>query len=269
MIVLTTLTIRDCTRSTVAEINRNLAENLKFCGPYLISNKSTLDEVVNTVQTIVTKQHVSQMDFAGGEDDEDDLDELSEFDWVVIDTALDVVCGLAIALGSDFVPIWPEFEKTVLQFVGGSESLERATAVGVLAEVITGLGDSVTPYTGKFLQLLSRRLSDEDMQTRSNAVYAIGKLVEKSSSDQEIVRAYPSILEKLEACLQITESGLPDNAAGCLGRMILKHRNSVPVAEVLPALVNILPLSKDYEENEPVYRMICQMCMYSSFISSG
>ena len=233
----------------------------------MISNKSKLDEVVSTVEAIVTKQHVCQIDFAGGEDDEDDLDELSEFDWVVIDTALDVICGLAIALGSDFVPIWPRFEKIVFQFVGGSESLERATAVGVLAEVATGLGDAVTPYTNKFLQLLSRRLSDEDMQTRSNAAYAVGKLIEKSSSDQDIVPAYPSILEKLEACLQIRELGLPDNAAGCLSRMILKHRDSVPVAEVLPALIHILPLTKDYEENEPVYRMICQMCMLPIILS--
>jgi hypothetical protein len=41
--------------------------------------------------------------------------------------------------------------------------------------------------------------------------------------------------------------------------MILKHRESVPIKEVLPVLVSILPLKNDYEENDPLYRMICQM----------
>lgn len=250
----------------MAEINRNVAENLKFCGPYLISNQSTLEQVVALVDTIINKQHPAQQDFGVEDEEMAALDENSEFDWLVIDTALDVISGLAMALGADFMNLWPQFEKVVLKYATSSEALERATAVGVLAEIITGMGDAVTPLTGGLLQLFHRRLTDEDFQTRSNACYAVGRLVEKSSADQEILAAFPVILEKLDACLHIKESRLPDNAAGCLGRMILKHRNSVPIAEVLPVLVGILPLSKDYDENDPVYRMICQMCMYSHLL---
>ncbi|PGH27715.1 hypothetical protein AJ80_00502 [Polytolypa hystricis UAMH7299] len=245
--------------STVADINRNVAENLRYCGPYLVSDPTFLDKIVTLVEAIITKKHPCQQDFGMDEEDQASLDELSEFDWVVIDTALDVVSGLATALGADFLRLWPIFEKTVLRYAGSSESLERATATGVLAEVITGLGDAVTPLTSGFLQLLLRRLSDEDPQTKSNGAYAIGRLVEKSNANDEILKAYPTIMEKLESCLQIPESRLPDNTAGCLSRMILKHKDNVPIAEVLPALVEVLPLKNDYEENEPVYRMICQM----------
>ncbi|KAH3012877.1 hypothetical protein KXV73_005462 [Aspergillus fumigatus] len=41
--------------------------------------------------------------------------------------------------------------------------------------------------------------------------------------------------------------------------MILKHREAIPLKDVLPVLVSILPLKNDYEENEPLYRMICQL----------
>jgi hypothetical protein len=132
-----------------------------------------------------------------------------------------------------------------------------------MAEIITGMGPAVTPLTTKFLQVLMRRLTDEDMQTRSNAAYAVGRLVEKSNSDQEIVNAYPSILEKVESYLRVSEARLPDNAAGCLSRMILKHKDKVPIADVLPALVDTLPLKNDFDENEPLYRMICQMCKFN------
>ena len=39
----------------------------------------------------------------------------------------------------------------------------------------------------------------------------------------------------------------------------------MPVAEVLPALVRsgVLPLKEDYEENEPVWKMIVQLCKFS------
>ena len=52
-----------------------------------------------------------------------------------------------------------------------------------------------------------------------------------------------------------------DNAAGCVARLILAHKDRVPVADVLPALVNsgVLPLKEDYQENEPVWKMIISL----------
>ena len=249
-------------RATVSDINRNVAENLRYCGPYLVSDTSILDKVVALVTSIIAKKHPCQQEYGADEVDQEALDELSEFDWVVIDTALDVISGLATALGPNFVRLWPVFEKTVYRYAGSSESIERANAVGVLAEVISGMAGAVTPYTGTLLRLLARRLTDEDSQTKSNAVYAIGQLCEKSNANEDITKAYPTILEKLESCMHNPESNLPDNASGCISRMILKHRDHVPVADVLPALVDILPLKNDFEENSPVYRMICQMCRY-------
>jgi hypothetical protein len=246
-------------RATVSDINRNMAENLRYCGPALIANETGLHNVIQMVTDIITKKHPCQLEF--GEDDLADAgEEVSEFDWVVVDTALDVVSGLAAALGESFAELWKMFEKTILRYAGSSEGLERATAVGVIAECINGMGAAVTPFTSGLLKLLLHRLGDEDPQTKSNAAYAVGRLVQHSNSAAEITKEYPTILTRLEACLQMDVSRLQDNATGCLSRMILKHRDSVPIKEVLPALVGILPLKNDYEENEPLYRMICQLC---------
>ncbi|KAJ5708669.1 importin beta-4 subunit [Penicillium malachiteum] len=258
--ILMTATIKMWTeeedRATVADINRNMAENLRFCGPALIADESVLTNVIHQITDIITKKHPCQQEF----DDEDEVaDETSEFDWVVIDTALDVVSGLATALGESFSELWKVFERTILRYASSSESLERATAVGVLAECINGMGGAVTPMTSTFLKLLLHRLADEDPQTRSNAAYAVGRLVEHSNADAEMAKEYPTILTRLEQCLQMNVSRLQDNATGCLSRMILRNRAAVPIQQVLPVLVDILPLKNDYEENEPLYRMICQM----------
>ncbi|KAL4788393.1 armadillo-type protein [Aspergillus varians] len=258
--ILMTATIKMWTeeddRSTVADINRNMAENLRFCGPALISNETTLHNVITMITDIITKKHPCQLEFA--EDDDDAGEETSEFDWIVVDTALDVVSGMAAALGESFAELWKVFEKTILRYAGSSESIERATAVGVLAECINGMGAACTQSTGSFLKLLVHRLSDEDAQTKSNAAYAIGRLVENSNSN-EIVKEFPVILLRLEQCLHQDVSRLQDNATGCLSRMILKYRENVPIKDVLPVLVTILPLKNDYEENDPLYRMICQL----------
>ncbi|CEJ53698.1 Putative Karyopherin (Importin) beta 3 [Penicillium brasilianum] len=246
-------------RATVADINRNMAENLRFCGPALIADETVLHNVIQMVTDIITKQHPCQMEFGPEEETLEAGEETSEFDWVVVDTALDVVSGMAAALGQSFAELWKVFEKTILRYASSTESLERATAVGVLAECINGMGAAVTPFTSVFLKLLLHRLGDEDPQTRSNAAYAVGRLVERSNSDAEIVKEFPTILSHLESCLQMNVSRLQDNATGCVSRMILRHRDHIPTKDVLPVLVNILPLKNDFEENDPLYRMICQM----------
>ena len=236
-----------------------MAENLRYCGPALIANETTLHNVIQMVTDIITKQHPCQMEFGPEEETLEAGEETSEFDWVVVDTALDVVSGMAAALGQSFAELWKVFEKTILRYASSTESLERATAVGVLAECINGMGAAVTPFTSSFLKLLLHRLGDEDPQTRSNAAYAVGRLVERSNSDAEIIKAFPTILGHLESCLHMNVSRLQDNATGCVSRMILRHREHVPTKDVLPVLVNILPLKNDFEENDPLYRMICQM----------
>lgn len=238
-----------------------MAENLRYCGPALVAEEGVLQNVIQLIMDIVNKKHPCQEEWGPAEET---LDETSEFDWVVVDTALDVISGLAAALGESFAELWKIFEKTVLRFAGSTESLERATAVGVLAECITGMGGAVTPFTSTFMKLLIHRLGDEDPQTKSNAAYAVGRLIEKSNANDVLVKEYPTILSRLENCMHQDVSRLQDNATGCISRMILKNKDSVPIPDVLPALVGVLPLKNDYEENEPLYRMICQLCMLPS-----
>lgn len=248
-------------RTTVMDTSRSLAENLKLTGPNLVSYPDILEKVVNIVMALITKKHPCQEELSlETEADLSDI-EITEFDWLVVDGAMDVISGLAVALGPDFTQLWKKFDKHILKYASGGEALERATAVGVLAEVITAMGSSVTPYTAQLGQILLRRLTDEDPQTKSNAAYAIGRLVEKSHDSATVAKAFPPILSKVHNLFSIKEGRCQDNAAGCISRLILKHREAVPTDEILPELIEsgILPLKEDYEENEPVWKMIVQM----------
>ena len=247
-------------RSVVTEINRNVAATLKACGPAIIAQEELLKEIISVISTIITRSHPCQQDL-GDDDEEQEVEGSSEYDWLVIDTALDVVIGLAVALGPDFGELWKVFEKPILKFAASeSENIERSTGVGVIAECAANMGAAVTPYTPKLLNLLLKRLSDADQETNSNAAYATGQLIYNSNDSNTYLPQYVTILRKLEPMLQIKDARIKVNAAGCLCRMIMAHPDKVPISDVLPALVGLLPLKDDYEENTPVYQCILKLC---------
>ena len=254
-------------RATVTEMNRNITAVLKKCGPALIADRETLKAVVDTLVSIITKKHGCQLDF-GSADDIEGLEESAEYDWLIIETALDAVIGLAVALGGTFGNLWPMFEKHIIKLASNSEAIERSTAVGTIAECIRAMEGEVTPFTTSLLKLLLHRMSDEDAETKSNAAFAIGLLQKYSNHEREILASYGRILTKLEPLLKMDKARAKDNAAGCVSRMIMKHQASVPIEVVLPALVEILPLKEDFEENEPVYKMILQLCTFLYFTHS-
>ncbi|KAL2200108.1 armadillo-type protein [Corynascus similis CBS 632.67] len=246
-------------RGVVTEINRNVAATFKTCGPAILAQEDFMKEVVTVITTVITRSHPCQQDL-GDEDEEQEVEGSSEYDWLVIDTALDVVIGLAVALGPGFAELWKIFEKPILRFAASeSENIERSTAVGVIAECAANMEAAVTPYTEKLLKLLLKRLSDTDSETKSNAAYATGQLIFNSTDSNTYLPHYGTILQKLEPMLHLDEARLKDNAAGCISRMIMAHPDQIPLGEVLPALVGLLPLKEDYEENSPVYECISKL----------
>jgi len=118
------------------------------------------------------------------------------------------------------------------------------------------MGAGVTGFTSVLLKLLLHRLSDEDSETKSNAAYATGLLIFHSTDSAAYLPSYNTILSKLEPLLQSQGARTIDNACGCVARMIMAHQDKVPVDDILPVLVSLLPLKDDYEENKPIFDCI-------------
>ncbi|PHH93315.1 hypothetical protein CDD83_7100 [Cordyceps sp. RAO-2017] len=247
----------DSERSVITDINRNVAATLRACGPaVLVSKDGLLQELVSVVGLIITRSHPCQQDLGDDEEEQDVDSGSSEYDWLVVDTALDVVVGLSAALGSAFGELWKIFEKPILRLASSTEDLQRSTAVGTIAEVSKFTGAGISPFTESLGQALGRRLTDPDPLTKSNAAYAMGLLIFNSSETDKTVPLYPQLWDKLEPLLTTKEMRMTDNVSGCLARMIMKHTDNGFVAQALPAIVGALPLTEDYEENEPIYQCI-------------
>ena len=133
-------------RGTVTEICRNIAETLKICGPAIISSQEVVEEICSQVLIILKKQHICQLDLEE-EEEVPELQESAEFDWILVDTAMDVTLGLAAALGPAFRELFPRFEKAILKYTSSSESIERSTSVGVIADSIRYMEAGVSEFT--------------------------------------------------------------------------------------------------------------------------
>lgn len=219
-----------------------------------------LQEVVSVVGLILTRSHPCQQDLGDEEEEQDVEAGSSEYDWLVIDTALDVVVGLGAALGPQFAELWKIFEKPVLKLASSTEDLHRSTAVGGVAEIIKYTGDAITPFTDSLGQALVRRLGDNDLLAKSNAAYALGLLILHSGETGKTFPMYGQLWEKLEPLLTVNEMRMTDNVAGCVCRMMTKNPDNGFVAEALPAVIRVLPLTEDYEENAPIYECIVKLC---------
>lgn len=246
-----------------------MAATLKACGPaVLAAQQDMLPEIVTIVGLLITRSHPCQQDLGEEEEEEEEDSELgsSEYDWLVIDTALDVITGLAAALGPAFAELWKILEKPIVKLTSSQEDLQRSTAVGTIAEIIKYTGPAISPFTASLGQTLARRLSDPDLLAKSNAAYAIGLLVFHSTETDKTIPMLPQLWEKLEPLLSVSEMRMTDNVAGCLCRLMMKHPDDGFVAQALPPVANVLPLTEDYEENEPIYECIYKLCKFFRYL---
>lgn len=256
-------------RVVVITICNMLTEGLKKIGPRVFLNAENLERLSTQINLILNKQHKCQ---AGVEDDVEDTElagESAEYDEVLVDSAFDVAIQIGAALGSQFLELFSTFVVPILKYFSSSSNVERAAAVGAIGEMVLSLKGDVTPLTEQLMKNLLHRLSDYEIEVRSNAAYGIGLLCFYSEDTETVVKSYPTILEKLQRLLKKvdkaakSEGGDDDNnarglanACGCVSRMIMKHPQNVPVSDVVNVLLNRLPLTDGLEENTPVLELI-------------
>ena len=100
----------------MTDINRNVSATLKLCGPAILTQANFAERLTTIVSSMIAKSHPCQQDM-GDEDDHEGMEdeESSEYDWLVIDTALDVLIGLSAALGEQFGEVLTVFLKPVME----------------------------------------------------------------------------------------------------------------------------------------------------------
>ena len=132
---------------------------------------------------------------------------------------------------------------------------ERSFTLGSFAECMkplgSGGGSALQPFVQHLLPVYTAAFKDEDKDVRNNAIYGIGELALHGG---EPVRAhFPAILQTLSSQLAAeSDPRCLDQIVGAVSRLIISHKESVPIQQVLPVVFQYLPLREDMEEYEVV-----------------
>jgi len=235
-----------------------LAETINKIGPAILENY--YEKFCSIAKETLEQKAICQQD-PDQDADEEAPEDQAEYDSVLISSAGDLVAAMANALGSDFASAFNTFYPLIAKYYKKSRSLsDRSSAIGCLAEIISGMKGAITPSTEPLLELLWRAISDLDAEVQSNAAFATGLLVE--NSEQDLSPQYIALLGALQPLFnQPNDAPAPrlnarDNACGAVARLILRNASAVPLAQVLPVLFGALPLRNDLLENRPVFRAV-------------
>nr|GEW48607.1 importin-4-like isoform X1 [Tanacetum cinerariifolium] len=184
---------------------------------------------------------------------------------LLMDAVTDLLPVFAKSMGSNFEPFFATLFDPLMEFMKGSSSPQYWTmVVACLTEVAHNMGAPISGYIDPVMPFVLKELASPLATNRRNAAFCLGELCKNGGDcslkyfSDALYCLYP-LLEESEPDYAVT-----DNAAGALARMMMANKNSVPLSQVLPILLSVLPLKEDHDESPPVYNCICNLVLSSN-----
>ncbi|KAK9167552.1 hypothetical protein Scep_002743 [Stephania cephalantha] len=210
--------------------------------------------------TLVLLQEESTCQHTESDSDEDD----ANHDEVLMDAVSDLLPAFAKSMGPHFGPVFAKLFDPLMKFARASRPpQDRTMVVACLAEVAQEMGAPIATYVDAVMPLVLKELASPEATNRRNAAFCVGELCKNGG--EPTLKYYGEILRGLYPMFAESEpDAVRDNAAGAVARMIIVQPNSIPLNQVLPVFVKILPLKEDLEESIAVYSCICNLILSSN-----
>ncbi|KAL3620856.1 hypothetical protein CASFOL_035768 [Castilleja foliolosa] len=249
----------DDDKEVVAQACLSIADIIKDIGYMAVERY--MAQIVEATLVLLREESACQMIESDSEVDEDD----TEHDEVLMDAVSDLLPAFAKAMGTQFAPIFSQLYEPLMKFAKQSRPpQDRTMVVATLAEVAQHMGAPIAGYVDALIPLVLKELGSPDSTNRRNAAFCAGELCKNGGNS--VLKYYADVLNRLYPLFGETESdnAVRDNAAGAVARMIMAHPESIPLNQVLPIFLQVLPLKEDYEESTCVYGCVCNLVLSSN-----
>ncbi|CAK6951906.1 importin-4 [Scomber scombrus] len=254
-------------RQVVMGVLETMNHVMKSCKEEAFKNPARLKEVSHAIRDVLKKKTACQ---DGGGDEPDDEDQQAEYDAMLQEFAGEGIPLVASSVPADsFAPFLNDLLPLIMSKAKSSCTVaDRSFAVGTIGEILQALvsvsgGRGVAGrLSNRLLPVLVAGVRDSDPEVRNNSVFGLGCLAQ--AAGPIVVSDYPMMLSVFSNMLS-KESDLRviDNLCAALCRMILSNVEAVPLEQVVPALVNRLPLKEDLEENKTVFSCLAMLYKHS------
>nr|XP_043622520.1 importin-4-like [Erigeron canadensis] len=220
-----------------------------------------IPQLVESTLILLQQKSACQQVESYSDSDKDDFGH----DKMLMDAVTDLLSAFSKAMGSNFATSFATLYDALMEFAKGSRSPQDWTmVVACLAEVAQNMGSPVSDYIDPVMPFVLKELASSSATNRRNAAFCVGELFKNGGNcglkylSDALHCLYP-LLEESEP-----DHAVRDNAAGAIAKMIMTHRDSVPLNQVLPLLIKVLPIKEDREESAPVYNCICNLVLQSN-----
>ncbi|KAK6252202.1 hypothetical protein QUC31_013922 [Theobroma cacao] len=282
----------DDDKEVVAHACMSIADIIKDYG--YMALEPYMSQLVDATLTLLREESACQQ-LENGSDIDDDDD--AEHDEILMDAVSDLLPAFAKSMGSLFAPIFAKLFEPLMKFARAScPPQDRTMVVACLAEVAQDMGAPIASYIDRLMPLVLKELASSSATNRRNAAFCAGELAKNGGEStlkypfpahaltltslalthySSLVfdlfplinnRYYTDILRGLYPLFGDSEpdDAVRDNAAGAVARMIMVHPQSIPLNQVLPVFLRVLPLKEDHEESMAVYNCVSMLVLSSN-----
>ncbi|KAL8171431.1 hypothetical protein V2J09_023235 [Rumex salicifolius] len=249
----------DDDKEVVAQACTGVADIVRDIGYAAI--ESYMPRLVEATLMLLREESACQQVESDGDADDD----CSEHDEVLMDAVSDLLPAFAKSMGPNFAPILAKFFGPLKKFAQASRPpQDRTMVVACLAEVAQYMGAPISSYVDMVMPLVVKELMSSDATNRRNAAFCAGEFC-KNGGDAAL-KYYGDVLKGLYPLFGGSEpdDAVRDNAAGAVARMIMVHPEAIPLHQVLPVFVRVLPLKEDHAESMAVYTCIGNLILSSN-----
>ncbi|KAE9591890.1 hypothetical protein Lal_00039067 [Lupinus albus] len=251
--------VEDDDKEVVAQACTSVADIIRDYGYTTL--EPYLPQLVDATSLLLREESACQHIESDSEIDDDD----SAHDEVLMDAVSDLLPAFAKSMGAHFAPIFAQLFEPLMKFAKASRpSQDRTMVVACLAEVAQNMGSPIADYVDRVMSLVLKELASSEATNRRNAAFCVGELC-KNGGDSAL-KYYDNILRGLHPLFGESEpdDAVRDNAAGAVARMIMIHPESIPLNQVLPVFLRVLPLKEDHEESMAVYTCVSTLVFSSN-----
>ncbi|KAK2635768.1 hypothetical protein Ddye_030560 [Dipteronia dyeriana] len=250
----------DDDKEVVAQACMSIVDIIKDYGYMAI--EPYMSRLVDATLLLLREESACQQpDDDGDIDDDDD----TEHDEVLMDAVSDLLPAFAKSMGPHFALIFAKLFDPLMKFSKSSRPMQdRTMVVACLAEVAQDMGAPIAGYVDRVMPLVLKELASSEATNRRNAAFCAGELCKNGG--ESTLKYYGDILRGLYPLFGESEpdDAVRDNAAGAVARMIMVHPQTIPLNQVLPVFLKVLPLKEDREESMAVYTCVSTLVLSSN-----
>ncbi|GLT71068.1 hypothetical protein SLA2020_431100 [Shorea laevis] len=233
----------DDDKEVVAQACMSIADIIKEYGYMAI--EPYMPRLVDATLLLLREESACQQTESDSEIDDDD----TKHDEELMDAVSDLLPAFAKSMGSHFAPIFANLFDPLMKFTRASRPpQDRTMVVACLAEVAQDMGSPIAGYVDRVMPMVLKELVSSEGTNRRNAAFCVGELCKNGG----------------ESTLKYYNNAVRDNAAGAVARMIMVHPESIPLNQVLPVFLKVLPLKEDHEESMTVYGCVSTLVLSSN-----